>query len=57
MATRNGRPHKSSTNATRARSFTDSERNVIRNIVIIPATVEGIVSKLVVNVPNLSGKP
>lgn len=38
---------------TMERSFTDSETQVIRNMVTNPRTVLGIVSRFVVNVPNL----
>jgi hypothetical protein len=52
-ATRNGRHHKSCAIATRDLSLTVSEMRVIPNIVIIPTTELGIVSRFVLKVENL----
>lgn len=53
MATRNGNAHMSSSIDTIARSLTASDSKVTRNIVMNPSTVEGMVSRLVENVPKL----
>jgi hypothetical protein len=53
MAIRKGNAQIFSTMATKDRSSTTSETKVIPNIVIIPATVEGIVRRLDWKVLNL----
>ena len=53
---RKGKAQTSSSMEIIARSLTASDKRVTRNIVMKPSTVEGIVSKFVVNVPKLRGE-
>lgn len=52
-ATRNGKIHTFSNIDTKVRSLTDSDTSVMRNMLKIAITWDGIVSRLVLNVLNL----